>query len=232
MPSSSGPTRRKAAIGSGSPPPSRLAEPSLLATPPVLWLPGEAGAPASSVLPRHLPDGPPPSPSRMSTRWDLVDRDFLVAPASHPEIQLPRSGWRGRFRLRLTEPDRLWKIRRRASEGGTDPLPASRDPSVAALPRDDRTWGAKPNDPTADAVRPWPSGRRDSNPRPPEPHAVLAVKQILQVVEPRRCSGHRRCGSRGPPGPFVVGNSPQNSQQRDPMGGPPDRLSRANGPTP
>ena len=57
----------------------------------------------------------------------------------------------------------------------------------------------------------FPSGRRDLNPRPPEPHAQQELRLIPQVVESTRCSGHRCRGSKGPSGPFVVRNSQHSS---------------------
>src|SRR5260370_18646833 len=57
------------------------------------------------------------------------------------------------------------------------------------------------------------SGRRDLNPRPPEPHAVLEGTELRHRLAITRGPG-RRCRNSGPEDrPGVVRNSQQNSQQ-------------------
>ncbi len=56
------------------------------------------------------------------------------------------------------------------------------------------------------------SGRRDLNPRPPEPHSGQEPGQIRQIVALTRCSGHRCRILEPPSGHEVVRNSQQNSQ--------------------
>src|SRR5713226_5961648 len=57
------------------------------------------------------------------------------------------------------------------------------------------------------------SGRRDLNPRPPEPHAVRYSWELRQRVATTRCSGHRCCDSDPEDRPEIVAESQRNSQR-------------------
>jgi hypothetical protein len=57
------------------------------------------------------------------------------------------------------------------------------------------------------------SGRRDSNPRPPEPHGVDLSGESRQRVATTRCSGHRCCESDPEDRPGIAPESQRNSQQ-------------------
>ena len=58
------------------------------------------------------------------------------------------------------------------------------------------------------------SGRRDLNPRPPEPHAHDSSGESRQRVATTRCSGHRCCDSNPEDRPGIAAES-QRSSQRD-----------------
>ena len=60
------------------------------------------------------------------------------------------------------------------------------------------------------------SGRRDLNPRPPEPHTLGYSGQLRQRVVTTRCSGHRQRKSKPEDQPSVVRNSQRNSQRATP----------------
>src|SRR4029077_18790841 len=60
---------------------------------------------------------------------------------------------------------------------------------------------------------PFESGRRDLNPRPPEPHGVDSSGESRQNVATTRCSGHRCCESDPEDRPGIAAESQQNSQQ-------------------
>src|SRR5205809_1684010 len=61
------------------------------------------------------------------------------------------------------------------------------------------------------------SGRRDLNPRPPEPHGVVLSGESRQRVATTRCSGHRCCESDPEDRPGIVAESQRNSRRR-PLG--------------
>src|SRR5439155_4342731 len=63
------------------------------------------------------------------------------------------------------------------------------------------------------------SGRRDLNPRPPEPHGVDLSGESRQRVATTRCSGHRCCESDPEDRPGIVAESQRNSQHSDPLKG-------------
>lgn len=57
------------------------------------------------------------------------------------------------------------------------------------------------------------SGRRDSNPRPPKPHALDSSGGSRRRVVTTRCSGHRCCDSKTEKRPGIAAESQQDSQQ-------------------
>src|SRR6266480_2058364 len=59
----------------------------------------------------------------------------------------------------------------------------------------------------------YESGRRDLNPRPPEPHGVDLSGESRQRVATTRCSGHRCCESDPENQPGIVAESQRNSQR-------------------
>jgi hypothetical protein len=95
-------------------------------------------------------------------------------------------------------------------------LSSNRRPSLRSwspvLIRSSKKEGSAATDVTANP----PSGRRDSNPRPPEPHSPQQLGRIRRSVAFTRCSGHRRRIPARRMGRGVAGNSQRDSQRVGP----------------